>query len=265
MDKKSETKAGIILLGIITISIFIFVGITYSFEKLGKILLIYGLLLFIVLILYSNFRNKTIEKLASVVAFPFRILSLFFSISMPVIALLFHVFLYFMLPIIVPQLFMIINEHFKFIELSSENNLYITLTLASLISIIFYKWILKIVYILSPSRVNTSLKIKIYKLKDLTEYILTPQNIRFIIYSLYFVYLCVFSINLLGRKSFLDTPLKDTAVMQAFLTFLAFDSLRINSKEVRVLPTILLQKLLLGFFAEAEIEKENQEQNSEKK
>ena len=97
-------------------------------------------------------------------------------------------------------------------------------------------------------------------MKELTEYVLTPQHIRFMIYMAYLLYLIPFSYNTLQHKSIFATSEIDFAIMQSFLVFLAFDSLRVNIKSVNLSAKVLLWRTLQGFINENENNKKDDSQ-----
>lgn len=260
MNKKKEIKAGIILLGILLLSIIIIYLFSMSMEKIGKVLIGYLILFISVSILSSRLSNKFIKVMNLIISFPFAIIYVILKFSMPVSSTILHGFIYFVIVIFLPLVFMKINSHFEFLPLSKENYIFITLTFSSIVSIVFYKYIIEFVFKFSPIGLNDPQKAEKLKLKELIEYLITPQNIRFLIYSLYFVYLCIFSFKYFERKSFFETELIDAAIMQAFLAFLAFDSLRMNSKEIKILPTILLKKILESFISEDKIVNKKQDE-----
>lgn len=67
---------------------------------------------------------------------------------------------------------------------------------------------------------------------------------------MYFIFIIVYSIKTLDNRTVLNNEIIDYAVMQAFLVFLAFDNIRINSKEVKILASKLLEKLILVILAD---------------
>lgn len=249
MDKKKEVRALIILVGIIVLSIVIIYVFSKSLERIGIFLIGYMIFFICFSLLSSKFSNKFIKVVNLIFSFPFMIIYVVLKFSMPFSSTILHGFIFLVIVLFFPIVFMKSNSYFEFQELSKENYIFITLTFSSIVSNVFYKWIIKLVFKLSPIGLNDSQKTEKIKLKELIEYLITPQNIRFLIYSLYFIYMCIFSFKFLERKSFFETESVDTAIMQAFLTFLAFDSLRINSKEIKVLPSMVLTKILESFVS----------------
>ena len=137
-------------------------------------------------------------------------------------------------------------------NIETATYLFIAISFSAISAIVFYKYILNLLLLISPIRLKTSQKLKRFRIKELTEYVLTPQHIRFMIYMAYLLYLIPFSYNTLEHKSIFATSEIDFAIMQSFLVFLAFDSLRVNIKSVNLSAKILLWRTLQGFINENE-------------
>jgi hypothetical protein len=246
MNKK-ELKASIILSGIVVISLIVNYLISKSTNRIWLIVFVYFVIALIIGIIRSKYSNRFIVLLNNIISFPLAIAYALLMISNPIGTIVIHTFLYYLITGWLPLIFKLANDHFKFIVLSFENFIFLSLTFSTIVSIAFYKYIIQLVFKLSPFGLNDTEKEESVKLKELVNYIITPQNIRFFIYSIYFVYLCIFSYNYIDGKSSFAAKSTYSAIMQAFLVFLAFDSLRINSKEIRFLPSILLHKVFEVF------------------
>lgn len=57
-----------------------------------------------------------------------------------------------------------------------------------------------------------------------------------------------FSVAYLRGESVYNNKLLDNSVLQAFLVFLAYDSIRINSKDIKLLPSKILSRFLRVFI-----------------
>lgn len=93
---------------------------------------------------------------------------------------------------------------------------------------------------------------KKYKLDELIEYIINRQNIRFAIYVSFFIYIFIYSFQMLENSSLFVTDLRDKAILQSFLCFLAYDRLLLNSKIVALMPSKLLNKFLISIIGKDE-------------
>jgi len=247
--KRNERKATLWVIGLFAFTFLIL----WIFSK-GMVAALIGIVVYFILmsiIAYFDrkFDNRFLKLINLFLSIPLALVYIISDITIPVITLLMHTLYFFSLAFMFPTGLILINHAFKIIEISKGSQVFVVLTIGALESVVLYKYIIRLVYNFSPIKVNNSEKYEKYKLKELTEYILTPQNIKFIFYSLYFIYLIVFSIMYLEKKNFFISQSIDFAVLQAFLVFLAFDSLVTNSKEIRVLPSKLLYKMVVGIFS----------------
>ena len=78
----------------------------------------------------------------------------------------------------------------------------------------------------------------------LTDYFLSENNIKFIIYFCYFLYLLVFNLFTFQEHSFYSSPMMDRAVLQSFITFIALERLLSNLKDLDFKPSEMLKLLL---------------------
>lgn len=81
--------------------------------------------------------------------------------------------------------------------------------------------------------------------KDLTLYIMRPQNIRFVFYLLYLCLLAVSGYLQLQNGDYLFSEVYDTAVLKAFLVFMAFSNMSLKAREVKVDVAVLFKKAFL--------------------
>tara|TARA_R110001592_G_scaffold150002_1_gene375615 strand:+ start:170 stop:895 length:726 start_codon:yes stop_codon:yes gene_type:complete len=194
--------------------------------------------------LHKKFPNKVLEYLNYVISFPLSLILFLFQFAIPTMGLVIHTILFVLLCYIIPLTLIRLNEHFEYLEQTDQTVIFINLTLATCISVAFYKQILNVVYRFGPFRIKSSEKIKKFKLDELTDYVLNKENIRFIIYSSFFIYLLVFSFQYFQNSSIFEIAENDKAVYQSFLCFLAFDRLLLNIKKFLLIPSELLKKML---------------------
>jgi hypothetical protein len=226
-----------------------------------KYLALYFLGYIISIFLYKKFPNKTVEIITTIFSLPLILISSLFKISNPITSLLTNAFFYFLLSLLFPGLLVIILNKLSILNLSRESLFFIIFTCGTIISITFNKILLKITYKISPAIKNNSENEENKNLIKLSEYLITPSNIRFLIYLFYFIYLCYFSLKTLETNSPFTTKNMDNALMQAFLVFVAFDCLRINSKNIVFSPSTMLIKILNIFFPTVKI---NNKQSNKK-
>ena len=88
-----------------------------------------------------------------------------------------------------------------------------------------------------------------YKVKELIHYIFTLNNIRFCIYTIYFIFMIIYSVKYLES----DTNNELNAILQSFLTYLAFDNIIINTKNISLSPVEFLKKMINTIISDEEI------------
>jgi hypothetical protein len=247
--KITERKASLWVIGLFAFTFLILWVFSKGMIVTMIVIVVYFFLLNILSYFERKFDNRILKIINLFLSVPLALVFIIGDITIPVITLLMHTIYFFTLAFMFPIGLILINHAFKIIDLSKGTQVFVALTIGALESVVLYKYIIRLVYSFSPIKVNNSEKYEKFKLKELTEYLLTPKNIKFIFYTLYFIYLIIFSIMYLENKIFFISQTIDFAVLQAFLVFLAFDSLVTNSKEIRVIPTKLLYKMVVGIFS----------------
>lgn len=241
-EQKAEVIAVIILVILIIISIFLLSKVTLIINKLGVLfLLIVFAYLFIVLFInycYSKRHSGFIKIISLIFSLP---LLLVISTG-PIVRFIADFIFYIMFSIMIPVFMIALLNKLSILVFSQNTNLFLILTVGSIISITFNNKLLKLVYILRPLAEKISGKIEVYKAP--TEYFLKTDNIRFIIYAFYFIYLFVYSLRLIEEKTICSSYSIDNSIMQAFVVFLAYDSLICNSKDFKIKASQLLNKLI---------------------
>lgn len=190
--------------------------------------------------LSKKFLYKPIKVIEQIIRFPLAFVFILLSIIYPVILTFQCISYFFLIPLIVPTIVLMVLK-FLF-SISPALQLFIIFSGFSLLSIIFFDSILKLTYFIS--RVKTSEKLKHYEIENIVEHILNRKSIKFLIYSSYFIYIIVYSVYALDGRELFDDKYINMAVMQSFVTVLAFDSLVINSFKIKFLPSLLLGKFM---------------------
>lgn len=127
------------------------------------------------------------------------------------------------------------------------------------------KYILKFILKHSPAFTNDRNGKATIEMKELTKYIFNPNNVRFLIYFLYFIFMLFFSVFYLRGESVYNNKLLDNSILQAFLVFLAYDSIRINSKDIKLLPSIILSRFWRAFTDNETINEDEQKSENHNK
>jgi hypothetical protein len=243
MNKKKEFIIGFILLTILFLTLLIVKFIRFS--DFSFYVIVGWLISTSLTFLIGESRYKLVKYLYNLLFFLSITPLIILGILLPILAILSYLILYI---IIITTPILILNEvntFYNIIAITFENKLFIILTYSSIIAIVFNKYLIsypfKLAYFL---KFNTSEGSITDRLKKMIEYVITPQNIRFVIYSIYFIYLSIFSFRYLDSDISFASKSIYTAIMQSFFTFLAYDSLRINSSQVIFLPSKLFSMLL---------------------
>lgn len=272
---KKEIKPTII----IAILILLFIGLLfiaeYFFDLNNKKRWVSVLFLFIYLIMLSPLnslltktKNETLRILINILLIPMSFIYIFLKSIYSILATFLNSAFY-----VAPSLILIVIifslKSFNAIDFSDEQGVFLLLTIVSTISVAFNKYLLK--FVLKHSSIFTKHKDREDTLEmiELTKYLFKRDNIRFVIYLLYFVFLLAFSFYYLEGKSLFTNKLLDSAVLQAFLVFIAFDSVMINSKYIKLKSSIILSKMWKIFKYDVEDEdeykqKENSNENENK-
>ncbi len=243
-------------LGLLGLQILISAVSVYGFMLLFKspsINWIYGVVIFsFLLIIITTIDDKWPNKVSAfalnLIAIPMMVMHTVLTFVLPIITLAFHMMIYFIIVTFIPLVIYKFNLKIHIFNIETATYLFITISFISISAVVFYKYILNILFLISPMRLKKSRNSKRFKIKELTKYVLTPQHIRFMIYLIYLLYLIPFSYNTLQHKSTFTTSEIDFAIMQSFLVFLAFDRLCINIKDVNLSPKRLLRRTLQGFI-----------------
>jgi len=100
---------------------------------------------------------------------------------------------------------------------------------------------------ITPARYNSSKKLKPYNIKEISEDILSIDNVKLIIYVLNFIFIIFINIikfqnfKIYNNINFIENPL-----LQSFVTFIAFERIISLSKSIKIKPATLNYKILKG-------------------
>lgn len=250
----------ILLSGIIIFSSLILIQWTaqnlYALDFFWWIIVFYIMGGFFFYFIQKFFKYKILKYLFNAWIFP--VLSVFGLIQLfvPFMVIQVHLMYYVLIAIFIPVVFYLIDKLINITQINNALYLYIILTFSVIFGTIFNKQIKHIVYVFSPFRVYYSKKLKKYKFKELTDYLISENNIKFMIYLSYFAYLLIFNIFNLQNQNFYNNPILDKAVLQSFITFIAFDSVLRNFKSLEFKPSEMLNKIINSITGEDQ-EKDN--------
>lgn len=206
----------------------------------------------------KTFKHKAFDYLFKIWISPIIAVVTLILFFVPFMVIQIHLMYYILIAISIPGIFYLIDKFFNITSITTQLHIYIILTFSVIVSTIFNYQIKHIVYIFSPFRIYYSKKLKKYKFKELTDYLISENNIRFMIYLSYFIYLLIFNIFNLQNQNLYNDPLIDKAVLQSFITFISFDSVLRNFKNLEFKPSEMLKKILNSITGDKEEQKKRQ-------
>ncbi len=264
MTKKSRIT--IFLLTLITVSLLclmlpIILGIkietiTYSFLALLAV----NCILFY---LTEKTKNKILQKISFIFSIPLSIIHLIFSLGMPTGVLLFNAVILYIISFGIPFLIMDQIEILFNFGLKRATMYFFCISFASILSVYLSKYLLKFILKISPVTMDTyTEKPKNRYLKELTTVFYQKNNIIFLIYTCYFVFLGIMSFFKIQYEQPLLSTETDMAILQSFLVFIAFTNMIIKSKDIKLAPQTILAlyaKIILDddIIRESNTNKEN--------
>ncbi len=251
MDKWSnhikELKAVGILLIMTTAAICFLLVSAYLIDSLAE-LGVWGPSIGIVSLLFisiaANFLHKKIpNRLTNIIALifslPIGIVLILFNLFFPVIIIFMTIGLTGVILIFPTFSFFKILDFFNLYFLKPEFQTYIQFSLSFILLLLFNVQIKKILIYLIAVNENMKRWMEEYKYRAIIDYIFNLKNIRFFIYSFYLVFFIYYSLEFVGKLNNVPSG-KENAILQSFLTFLAFDQLIPILKKARLKPSVIL-------------------------
>jgi len=234
-------------------------GIKYSIEyavRLKYLYLIiagYFILCFLLYQIKRKFKNKVFDFIVNIVYLPILFLYGFMIVAIPLLSAQLYLFFFFALSFLIPMLIYIFDELFFLTELRTGTWCFIILSIGTITATLFQKQISFITFKVLPFTARKSEKINRVKLTQLCEYIVSKKNIKFTIYFLFFIALITFNIFGFQKTSLYGNPNIDKAILQSFVTFIAFEKMASYLKETEFKPSNLLSLIKSSVFNETEI------------
>lgn len=240
--------------------IFIFIGICVTL--LTAIIPIYvipyiSVKIIIVILSYLTvtFLLKKIIKsniTKSLFSLPFAPFALFFKLltfTIPISLILMNIFLYFGLPIVICFLFFSYLNYQNY-PIGIDLQVYTTSLVWYISLVTTNKLLLFYLAKLSPARYSTSQKLKPYNIKEISEYILSEDNIKMLIFTLNFCVITAINLNQFQGIRFFEILYNlERPIIQSLVSFIAFDRVVTLMKTAKFKPSILYQKTKEGIDA----------------
>ena len=210
----------------------------------------YALIIYISLcaslaILSSILNSKILKQITNFILLPAGIILAIGTIIMPFGFLLIHVLYYLAFVILIPSIILKLLILLNICPTLNPSTLtYIKFTFSVFIAVLFNYQLRNLIYKISPARLKSSKKLKPYELDKLTDYLLSENNVRFTIYSLYVVVLIIVNFLNLEENSLSTNGTNDKAILQSFVTFIAFDRALSLLKQLEFKPSDFLNKII---------------------
>jgi len=170
----------------------------------------------------------------------------FLTYLIPFMLLIVHSIIYFSAPLILIGFSSIFLWYFKF-KIDIKLAIYLSLIIYYFFLTFFNKPLLLLIEFITPARYNSSKKLKPYNIKEISEDILSIDNVKLIIYVLNFIFIIFINIikfqnfKIYNNINFIENPL-----LQSFVTFIAFERIISLSKSIKIKPATLNYKILKG-------------------
>lgn len=242
-----EIKA-IITFAVIGIIIFGFPYLLayYQIENyIYSLILAYIIICVFFAILSTIVKNKILKKITSIILLPAGIILIITNFIIPIGFLIIHLICYVGFVLLIPVAILKLITVFDVCQINQIPTLtYIKFTSAVFIAVLFNYQIRKLIYKISPARIKSSIKLKPYELDKLTDYMLSENNVRFLIYSLYVILLIITNYTNFEEDYLSINGANDKAILQSFVTFIAFDRALTLLKQLEFKPSDFLNKII---------------------
>src|SRR5690606_22308631 len=235
----------------IVINVFMFLCLHFYGLLLEYLLIVENLIikllvyLFTIFILYVfKLKIKFIKYLYYILTLPILIPYVIFTIGFPFIYLQLQILFYLVVCSVIPLFTLGVYSFLKYPPISLQLKVYLILTCTVFCSVIFQKQFKWIVDTLSPARFKTSNNLKSYNIKELSDYELTENNIKFVVFLIYFIIILLVNFYNFQDLSYYKTEEIDKAVIQSFVTYIAFDRIISSMKKVEFKPSEMIKKMI---------------------
>lgn len=193
--------------------------------------------------LISKSKNKIVKTINFVISLPIVITKILFNLMHPTII----VFMSYMclgayafgIPIVIVIAFDFLFDQ----NISWETMFFITLAAGSIISVHGAKFIYWMIKEHSPLKNWENHKYEAVQ-TELALYVINKNNVNFLIYLVYFLFLSISGFMQIQYNEPLITTDIDSAILKAFLVFIAFSNMVNKSKNIEIKVKPLLSKMI---------------------
>jgi hypothetical protein len=245
-----ERKSGLILLGIVFVAVAFMMlsakmldGQSTNFAWLLVFVGYIGFVLLLVIV-KEKLQCKAIDLLIRIVFFPLSVVGAILSVLTPSITIFFYLILMIVFSAFVPAMVLTLLDVTGVYHCSENQKIYLLVNFISIGVLLFYKQFIRIFSYVELGHASSSTSEDKKALREFVIYVITESNVRFLIYSVFFLFLITFSWDALSMNPITNSDNTDYAILQAFLTFLALDRVLLYSKNVTFRATDALNKML---------------------
>lgn len=246
---KKEITAVLLILLINVVTGALTVLISFLIDYSGKInhfflkVATYFLLCFITFQIGRKIKSRAYKIMQQIIFLPLTFLSLYILAAIPVLSMQLSIGLYLVFAFLFPMILFRFDEHYHLTALKPETWTYIVLSSGVIFAFLFHYQIKLLVHKIIPFFHYGSERVKKFKLIELNNYVISVNNIRFVIFTLYLLYAMIVNIMSFQGSSFYDNQNIDKAVLQSFVTFIAFDRVLAAVRAAEFKPSELLDIL----------------------
>ena len=239
-----KAKLWLLIFAIVAIGGLAFGGVYWLAMRLKwwflLLLVGYGLLYWVTEWLSKRLPGKVMMVLENIVSAPITLVYILVGMVQPFISIVGTYFFVSMYAFGVPAIILTVVARSGWWSLRPETIVFIASALGSVLSVTHpvTKWIIRC----SPLKNWGNHEYERHR-EQLAYYLVHPSNMVFLLYLIYFVFLAVSGYNLIQCDGSLLSESIDTAVLKAFLVFIAYTNMRVKGKETKIEAKELLQRI----------------------
>lgn len=251
--KVSEgARLGVLLFLILIIGCVVFMGLYWAFCSQMRWFLLtllctipfYFLTEWLCLKIHSKFLNVV----RHILYVQFLLIDICLQLTLPFLTIVGTYLFVFLFAFGVPTIILMVISHMEWFILKPEAIVYVAFAIGSIVCSNSYKaakWIIRH----SPLQDWGNHSFETYREK-LAIYLIKPINITFLLYMIYFIILSISGYIQVENSSYLISKEFDTAILKAFLVFIAFTNMRGKATDTKVDTKELYQQTRKLFVRE---------------
>ena len=243
-----RTKIIAIILSILSLGGLIFYAFVCMLHHMQNWWWIVGIVIYFIILetasyLFARYKKEFMRKVEIIILFPIITMKLLLDIAKPTLYIFMSLFYLVVVAFMIPFVFLKGLNLLLSWNLYYSSILFVAFAFSSIICVHQSKIVQYIICKLPPMNRGEH---KYQKLgRDLSKYILHPKNLSFLLFFSYFIYLAISGFIQLQYKGFLISEDIDSAILKAFLVFIACTNMVTKSREVEVEAKDLLDRMYI--------------------